>query len=436
MAKKLPYEKQGQKLEGTEKRVGELNLREESLRENEKKYSAILESIEDGYYEVDLAGNFTFFNDPMARIMGYSKNELMGINNQQYMDEFNAKRVFRAFSKVYTTEIPTKAFDWELIRKDGSKCFVEASVSLEKDSDNCTTGFFGIARDITKRKLVDKALRESEENYRNIIESIEDGYYEVDLAGNFTFFNDPMARIMGYSKNELMGINNQQYMDEFNAKRVFRAFSKVYTTEIPTKAFDWELIRKDGSKCFVETSVSLKKDLIGRPIGFFGIARDITERKLLNETLRKSEKELEMKTKNLEEVNTALKVLLKRREEDKTELEEHILTNITELVMPYLEKVKERALGDKLKDYLAVLETNLNTITSPFTHRLSSKYLNLSSAEIEVANFVKHGKSTKEIADLLNLSTRTIECHRDNIREKVGIKNKKVALRTYLLSIQ
>jgi PAS domain S-box-containing protein len=424
MAKKIIFEKQGQKLEGTEKRVSGLNLREEALRESEEKSSAILESIEDGYYEVDLAGNFTFFNDSMAKIMGYSKNELLGMNNQQYMDEFNAKRVFRAFSKVYTTEIPTKAFDWELIRKDGSKCFVEASVSLEKDSDNCTTGFFGIARDITKRKLVDKALRESEENYRNIIESIEDGYYEVDLAGNFTFCNDPMARIMGYSKNELMGMNNRQYMDEFNAKRVFRTFSKVYTTGIPTKAFDWELIRKDGSKCFAETSVSLKKDLIGRPIGFFGIARDITERKLLNETLRKNEKELEMKTKNLEEVNTALKVLLKRREEDKTELEEH------------LEKVKERALGDKLKDYLAVLETNLNTIISPFTHRLSSKYLNLSSAKIEVANFVKHGKSTKEIADLLNLSTRTIECHRDNIREKIGIKNKKVALRTYLLSIQ
>lgn len=130
-------------------------------------------------------------------------------------------------------------------------------------------------------------------NYRSIIERIEDGYYEVDIAGNFTFFNESMCKILGYSKDELADMNNRQYMDKENSKKVFNAFNRVYKTGESYKAFDWELIRKDGSKCYVETSVVLIKDSKGQPIGFQGIARDITERKLAEEKLRVSQKILE-----------------------------------------------------------------------------------------------------------------------------------------------
>ena len=132
-----------------------------------------------------------------------------------------------------------------------------------------------------------------QKNYRSIIERIEDGYYEVDLAGNFVFFNESMCKILRYTKDELIGMNNRQYMDEENAKKVFNAFNRVYKTGESYKAFDWELIRKDGSKCFVETSVVLIKDSKGQPIGFQGIARDITERKRAEERLRVSQKILE-----------------------------------------------------------------------------------------------------------------------------------------------
>ena len=131
----------------------------------------------------------------------------------------------------------------------------------------------------SKLNAAEKALRESEEKYKNIIENIEDGYFEVDIAGNFTFFNRSMSKILGYSKDELIGLNNRRYMDAENAKKVFDAFNSVYKTRRPYKGFDWELIRKDGSKCYVETSVALKLDLKGNPIGFQGIARDITTRK-------------------------------------------------------------------------------------------------------------------------------------------------------------
>ena len=162
---------------------------------------------------------------------------------------------------------------------------------------------------------------------------------------------------------------------------------------------------------------------------------EIAERKRIENELKERGKELEEKTRNLEEVNTALRVLLKRREEDKDELEEKVLFNMRELVAPCLEKLKKSRLDDKQKQYTNILESNLNDITSPFSQRLSSRYLKLTPTEIQVANLIKHGKTTKEIAEFLSLSSQTIEFHRKNIREKIGIKNKKANLRTRLLSI-
>jgi PAS domain S-box-containing protein len=137
-------------------------------------------------------------------------------------------------------------------------------------------------------KITEQSLRESEEKYRNILKSIEDGYFEVDIAGNFTFFNDSMCKILGYHADELMGMNNREYMDEENSKKVFQVFNDVFRTGIAKKAFDWKLYEKDGSQCFVEASVSLIKGSNGRGIGFRGIVRDITERKRLEENLQQA----------------------------------------------------------------------------------------------------------------------------------------------------
>lgn len=133
--------------------------------------------------------------------------------------------------------------------------------------------------DITDRQRIEKALRESEEKHRAILASIEEGYYEVDLAGNLTFFNDALCNILGYPADELVGMNNQQYMDAENAKKMFQTFNLVYETGEPTRASDWEIIGKDGSSKLVEASVSLMRDATGNPIGFRGIARDITEQR-------------------------------------------------------------------------------------------------------------------------------------------------------------
>jgi PAS domain S-box-containing protein len=280
------YRKTKKPVHRLKKESNQVGQVQELLCGSEDKYRTILQNIAELYYEVDLTGNLIVFNDSMSKILGYSKDELMGMNNRQYMDEETAKKVYQTFNMVYRTGIPAKALDWALIGRDGAKRIVETSVSLMHDSKGQAIGFYGIGRDVTESKQAEAALRESEERYRTILHSIEEFYYEVDLTGNLTFFNDAMVKFSGYSKEELMGINNRKYMSEETAKKSYQTFNQVYRTGIPAKAFDWEFIRKDGAKRFFETSVSLMRDSTRKPIGFYGIGRDITERKEAEEQAR------------------------------------------------------------------------------------------------------------------------------------------------------
>jgi len=409
---------------------------EKVLRISEEKCAMILENIQDGYYEVDLNGNYTFFNEGLLRITGYPREEMLGMNNRRIVDEYNRKRVFKVFNQVYLTGVPAHAFDWECIRKDGTRRFVEVSVTLKRDADNHPIGFMGIARDITQRKLAEQALRESEDRYRMIIENIQDGYYEVDLDGNYTFFNEGLLSITGYPREEMLGLNNRRIVDDYNNKRVFNTFHQVYLTGVPAHAFDWECIRKDGTRRFVEVSVSLKRDIHGKPLGFMGIARDITERKKYQAELEAKETELKQKNKSLEEANTALNVLMKKVEEHRAIYEEALRDNLNKVAMPYLQRAKEKIKDKTAMDHLSLLEESLNSIFAPYAHSLASECPRLTSTEIDVANFVVQGKRTKEIADVMNVTPKAIEVHRNNLRRKFGLTNQKTGLRTHLLTLR
>ena len=252
----------------------------------EEKYRSILENIQEGYFEVDLAGNFTFLNDSVCRVLGYSREELMGINNRHYTtDKETAQKVFQAFHQVYTTGVPLKEFGWNITRKDGNKRYVEGSISLLKDSSGKATGFRGVSHDVTERKQAEKALRQSEEKYRSILENIQEAYFEVDLAGNFTFYNDSLCRLTGCGREELIGANYRQFSNEEMSQKAFKAFNKVFSTAEPIEGFDWQIMRKDGSKRYIEASVSLQKKSSGQPSGFKGVIRDITERKRIEQEL-------------------------------------------------------------------------------------------------------------------------------------------------------
>ena len=163
---------------------------------------------------------------------------------------------------------------------------------------------------------------------------------------------------------------------------------------------------------------------------------EIQNRIQVEDALRSKTMELKDKAINLEEANVALKVLLRQREVDKSELEEKVLLNINQLIFPYLEKLKKRKSDAKVKAYLEILESNLNEIVSPLVRNLGSKFLRLSHTELEVSNLVQQGKTAKEIAAIMNLAQSTIDFHRSNIRAKLGLKNKKIGLRTFLTSLK
>ena len=281
--------------------ITERKRMEEALRRSEERYRTILEDIDEGYFETDLAGNFTFANEVVCRRLGYTREELVGMNNRQLTDEETAKKIFQGFTKVYETGEPLRGGEWEIIKKDGTKGTYEFSASLIKDSEGRQIGFRGTSRDITERKGMEEVLRESEEKYRTILENIEDGYYEVDLDGNFTFFNDSMCRMLGYPKEDLMGMNDQQYTNKENARKLFQTFNKVYRTGQPLKGSDWEIIRQDRIRRCVEASVSLKRDSSGKPIGFRGIVRDVTDRKQAEEALKEKTEELARSNRELEQ---------------------------------------------------------------------------------------------------------------------------------------
>lgn len=162
----------------------------------------------------------------------------------------------------------------------------------------------------------------------------------------------------------------------------------------------------------------------------------IIQLKQVQQHLRIREQALERKTQELEEVNTALRVLLKQRDEDKRDLEEKMFFNIKAFVQPYVEKLKYSGLNEKQQFYVHILESHVHDILSPFLRTLSSQYGNLTASELQVIHLVLDGKRTKDIAVLLNVSAKTIEVHRKHIRKKLGLRNQKTNLRAHLLSLQ
>ena len=273
--------------------ITERKKAEEALRESEEKYRTILEEMEEGYFETDLVGNLTFINDAGCRHLGYPRQELIGMNNRVYADSENAKKVFQAFNKAYKTGEPCRVFDYEITRKDGTKAIIEMSASFVRNSEGDPIGFRGISRHVTEHKKMEEALRQSEEKYRTILENMQEVYYEIDLAGNWIFLNEAFYEHLGYTKEELIGKKSRQYQDETTARVLYQAYTRLYRTGEPIRAVEAVWISKDGAKRTYEMSASLIRDPEGKPIGFRGVSRDITERKRMEEEREKLIHELQ-----------------------------------------------------------------------------------------------------------------------------------------------
>jgi PAS domain S-box-containing protein len=276
-----------------EKSVTESEQVEKALQESQKTMRALLNAPSDVVLLVNLEGFIVDANETAVKRLGKRLDELIGLCIWDLLPSDLAQRRKAFADQVIQSGMPVRFEDERM-----GVYFDNVTYPIF-DEQGKVTKIAGIARDITERKKSEVALRQSEERYRNILENIEEGYDEVDLKGNITFFNKSFYKHLGYTKEELQGMNYRRYLVQENAQKAFKAYNEVFKTGKPIKSVEWEIIRKDGTKRNIAVSISLIKDASKQPIGFRSIGRDETDRRKVEEALKKSEKNLRLLSNRL-----------------------------------------------------------------------------------------------------------------------------------------
>ncbi|MCX5826921.1 MAG: PAS domain S-box protein [Deltaproteobacteria bacterium] len=302
-----------------------------------------------------------------------------------------------------------------------------------KDRDGRILGAIEMVSDVTESVRAQQSLQETEIRYRTIFESTGTAMMLVNEDMTIAGVNGEFERQSGLDRRDIEG---RKTWTEFVSPRDLRKMKTYHRRRRidPTSApasYEYRFADKNGKLRDVLATVAM---IPGTTMSVASLV-DITELKQALENLKDQRQQLAEETRRLQEVNTALKVLLRHREEDRTDLEKQVLTNVRKLVLPFVEKLKRERLTEPQAAYLQLIEDNLKSVISPFLQTLTSRFMNMTPKEIQIAGLVRNGKTAKEIAELLNVSARSIEFHKDNIRRKLGLIHKKTNLMTYLRSL-
>jgi PAS domain S-box-containing protein len=415
---------------------------QEALRESEKRFRAVVESQTEMICRFLPDGTLTFVNDAYCRYFGKSRKELTGQNLEFLIPEDDRKKVLKNILSLDQND-PIMTHEHRVLNPNGEICWHRWTNRAIFDDQNELLEFQSVGWDITERVRVEKALMESEKRYRLLVETMNEGIGTQDEKGLITYVNNKFSQMLGYKPESLIGKPVTELLDDRNKQILKNQMSIRRKGKVTPYEIEWT--SKEGEKIPSIMSPQTILDEKGLFKGSFSVITDISTLKQVEKELRQAHddlenrvaertRELKIEKSNLEEANIALQVLLEKRQEDKKETEDNVMTNVKELIAPYVEKIRKTKLNDQQKTFLSIMESNLNEIISPFTRKISLKYLNLTPTEIEVANLVRYGSNSKEIAELMGLSPRTIYNHRKNIRKKFGLENKKTNLRSHLLS--
>lgn len=398
---------------------------EESLRRSEDRFLKIADNIREVFWLFDWKNQkFEYVSPAYEQVWGRSVEDLYA--NYEvwaasiYPDDLAyAEESFERIARTGGGETR----QYRIVRTDGKMRWVSDRGFAIADKNGDVVRIAGITEDITDQQQALDSLRESEEKFRLLTDQSPNMIF-INHKGRVVYVNRRCEEIMGYSKDEF-------YAPDFDFMTIVEPESKdliqsnfrshMDGKEIPPH--EYALKGKDGKK--IDVIITAKLIIIDGKQSILGIITDITERK-------EKDKKLERQAKNLEEVITALKVLLEQREKEKTEIKETLLVNIKKLVYPYIEKLENTGLDQETQTFVNIIKTNINDLVSPLANNLSSKYFSLTPSEIQIADLIKYGKTSKEIASMLYISPKAVAFHRGNIRKKLGLLNKKINLRSYL----
>ena len=407
-----------------------------ALAESEKKYRELVQSVNSIILKLDTKGNVKFINNFSLEFFGYSEKEIIGKNvigtivpktESSGRDLAAMIRDLGLHPERYVNN------ENENMRKNGQRVWIAwTNKGVQNEAGNILE-ILCVGNDITAHKQTEKALREADEKFRALANSTPAAILIV-VGEDLLYVNRAFESIYGFNREEACTLRIWELVHPDMREMVKqRGFVRQRETPIPDR-YELKALTKDGQTRWIDVAAATitSDDQTATLV----IAHDITENKRARASLLAREQELEDKTHELEEMNAALRVLLKKREDDKIELEEKIQFNAKQLIEPYLESLKNTRLSPRQASLLHLIKTNLDEIISPFARNYTSVKYKLTPQEIKVASLVRQGKTTKDIAELMGLSVRTIEFHRAKIRQKLGLKRKTKSLQSLLISLK
>jgi PAS domain S-box-containing protein len=400
---------------------------------SQKLYVDLFDNSCIGALITDLNGDILYANQAVVTICDYYSAENM-ISDKPFQKGVNRNSLLKLI-EILNTSLKIGEFRFQLITKNGR------SKNLLCDGALCNNLVWVLIHDGEKSHQKIDAFHDNFQTQLTLLNASDTRALLIDLDGIVQTVNTKAAEKFGKHPKEMIGLNIFSLLPPESATFQRSQIKKAVRIKKPVHFHE----KYKGNLYEIQMNPVIKST--GKVSWMAIFATDITAQSQKEKDLLKSytkleckvaerTKELKRKSRHLEEANIALKVLLKKRDDDKKELERKIMDSINDLVLPYVKKLERKVSDDKCEMYLSILESNLKSILSPFSKELSSIYMFLTPSEIEVAELIKSGKSSKEIANILNLSIKTIETYRAGIRKKIGLRNKKTNLRTYLLSFR
>jgi PAS domain S-box-containing protein len=451
--------------------ITERKQAEEALRESEARFRDLTENSTDWIWEVDNQMCCIYASPKIKDVLGYSPGEVIGKKTVDFLPAEEAERIPANWEDLKNNPKPWRNLEYRAIHKDGSLRVLESNALPIFDADGQFIGYRGIDRDVTKRKHTEYLLEMSKKKFAAafydspapmVITEAESGKtIDVNNAGVFWtgYSHDETIGLTGAELGFISEMERSQYIREIFDKGFIDSWELKFRTRegnIRDILLSARLIEINNKHCILShlhditdqrrAEEELKKyrnhleELVKeRTIDLsktnIELKRENEVRKSTEESLRSRELELERSREELKEMNAALRVLLKQRENDKITLEDSIISNIKVSVMPYVERLDTISLKEDEKHYLSMIKSRLKEIASPFIKKLSSQFLSLTPNEIQIASMIREGKRSKDIAEIMNISLNTVHSYRYNIRIKTGLKNNKVNLRSYLQAL-